>query len=288
MTIRLLAALIAFGLVRLLPPRAWGQAGRGFRRWVDSLRDLHGAARVLLVLLVPVLACLLLTALLYYTSPTAWILLPFDVLVLLFCFRPRDFDVDLEAILNAVDVPSRERAAQALADDGERIAWNAVALRKATAYAALRRRFGTLLWFFLLGPAAALLYRLAQRLGRDETLPLDDASRRAGTRFANLLDWLPAQLLVFTLAVVGHWEAVIQSWKRWHAQARGIGCLEEPAFLGAAACADITVHVEAGDGYVEEHSEPLQELARIRDTLARARVAWFVVVALVVLGGWLR
>lgn len=288
MTIRLLAALIALGLVRLASPRARGRAGASFRRWVHSLRDVHGAARVLLVLLIPALACLLLASLLHYASPTVWVLLPFDVLVLLLCFGPRDVDADLAAILHAADLPGRERAARALDDDGEPIAWNAVALCEAVAYAALRRRFGTLFWFFLLGPAAAVLYRLAQRLGRDGTLSLDDASRDASLRFANLLDWLPAQVLVFTLAVVGHWEAVIQAWKRWHARRHGWDCLEEPGFLGAAACADITVDIEAGDGYVEERSEPLRELVRIRDALARARVAWLAVVALIVLGGWLR
>jgi membrane protein required for beta-lactamase induction len=71
----------------------------------------------------------------------------FALAVLLYCFGPREFEADLEAILGAPDGASREAAAQALADDGRPIAWNAPALGEAVAYAALRRRFAVLLWF---------------------------------------------------------------------------------------------------------------------------------------------
>jgi AmpE protein len=212
----------------------------------------------------------------------------FALAVLLYCFGPREFEADLEAILGAPDGASREAAAQALADDGTPIAWNAPALGEAIVYAALRRRFAVLLWFFLLGPAGALLYRLAQTLGRDDALRLDPSGRVAAGYVANALDWLPAQLLTFTLAVVGHWEAVIGAWQRWHSQAAptswyGAG----PGFLGAAARADVLIDIEAGDGYAEEHGDPLAELRRLRSALLRALLAWLSVVALIVIGGWL-
>lgn len=285
MAISLLTALIALGLLHLMPSLArWRDAGL-FRHWVALLADTSGASRVLPALLLPLLLCLLLAWLLGHTALGT---LLFSLLVLLYCLGPREFEADLEAILAAPDDVRREAAAQALVDDGSAVAWNAPALGVAIAYAALRRRFGVLLWFFLLGPVGALLYRLAQTLNRESALPLDPDSRRVASHVANALDWLPAQLLVFTLAVVGHWEAVIGAWRRWHQQAAPTSWYRDgPDFLGAAAQADILIDIEAGDGYAEEHSNPLVELVRLRSALLRALLAWLSVVALIVLGGWL-
>lgn len=287
MAVRLLAALIALGLVHLLPQLARWHAYGLFRRWVAALRDLHGVPRVIVVLAVPVAFCLLLAVLLHHSMLADLALLLFDTLVLLFCFGPRALEADLEGVLHATDAPSREAAAQKLDDSGDRVECTAHALGAAISFAALRRRFGALLWFFLLGPAGALLYRLGQTLGRDGDMPLDDTSRRAASRFANTLDWIPAQLLVFTLAVVGHWDAVIGAWKRWHQQwGASHGYQEGPGFLAAAAFADIAVEIDAGDGYAEERIDPMLELVRMRSALLRALVAWLSVIALIVLGGW--
>lgn len=287
MAIRLLAALVALGLLHLLPRLAQWHVDGMWRRWIGSLGDMSGAGRVGVLVAVPTLLCIALARLLQQTPLGDFALLALDVLILMFCFGPRAFEADLEAILHANDTPSREAAAQKLASHGERVAWNAHALGEAIAFAALRRRFGALLWFFLLGPAGALLYRLTQSLGRDESLSLDTASAGAARQFANALDWVPAQLLVFTLAVVGHWDAVIQAWGRWRRQAGpGHWYRDEPGFLADAACADIAVEIEAGDGYAEERSEPQLELVRMRSAFLRALVAWLSVIALVVMGGW--
>lgn len=287
MAISLLVALIALGLLHVMPQLAHWRGDGVFRRWVAQLADTSGSGRVLLALLLPVALCTLLWWLLGHMLLGELLQMLFSLAVLLYCFGPREFEADLETILKAPDGASREAAAQALSDDGETVAWNAPALGVAIAYAALRRRFGVLLWFFLLGPVGALLYRLAQRLGRDESLRLDPASRTAARYIANALDWPAAQLLTFTLAVVGHWDAVIGAWKRWHSQAAATSWYSVgPGFLGAAAQADVLIDIEAGDGYAEEHSDPLIELVRLRGALLRALLAWLSVVALIVLGGW--
>lgn len=288
MAIELLAALLALGLLHLLPQLAQWRSDAVFRRWVAQLDDTAGRGRVLLTLIAPVLLCLLLAGLLGRLPLGGLLQLALAVAVLLYSFGPREFEADLEAILHAPDRPTREAAAQHLAEPGEQVSWNAHALGEAIALAALRRRFGVLLWFFLLGPAGALLYRLAQALGRDDTLPLDAGSATHARYVANALDWLPAHLLVFTLALVGHWEAVIGAWQGWRQRAAvGVWYAAEPGFLGAAACADIAVEIEAGDGYAEERTDPLLELRRMRSAFLRALLAWLSVIALIVLGGWL-
>ncbi|KLD64352.1 regulatory signaling modulator protein AmpE [Dyella japonica] len=288
MAVCLLAALIALGLVHVMPQLVHWRGDGGFRRWVAQLGDTSGPARVAVTLGVPVVLCLIAIWLIDLLPGSDLFRLIFSLVVLLYCFGPHAYEADLEAIIKAPDQPSREAAAQALSDDGEPVAWSALALGEATAYAALRRRFGVLLWFFLLGPAGALLYRLAQTLGRDQTLRLDTAARNAARSFANMADWLPAQLMVFTLALVGHWDAVIGAWKRWHQQQPpNSWYVEGPGFLGAAARADVQVDIEAGDGYAEERIDTLAELIRLRGALLRALLAWLSVVALIVLAGWM-
>jgi AmpE protein len=145
-----------------------------------------------------------------------------------------------------------------------------------------------LLWFFLLGAAGALAYRLAQTLARDAALQRDNDTA-AAQYLANAVDWVPAQLLTFTLALVGHWEAVIAAWRRWHSQAQATSWYRQgPDFLGAAAQANVQTDIEGGDGYSEEYGDPLTELRRLRSTLLRALLAWLSIVALIVIGGWLR
>jgi AmpE protein len=288
MAVSLLSALIALGLVHVMPQLVHWRGDGGFRRWVAQLGDTSGPARVAVTLGVPVVLCLVAIWLISLLPGSELFRLAFSLLVLLYCFGPHAYEADLEAIIKAPDQPSREAAAQALSDDGDPVSWNAVALGEATVYAALRRRFGVLLWFFLLGPAGALLYRLAQTLGRDQSLRLDSGARQAARSFANVGDWLPAQLMVFTLALVGHWDAVIGAWKRWHQQqSPNSWYVEGPGFLGAAARADVQVDIEAGDGYAEERIDTLGELVRLRGTLLRALLAWLSVVALIVLAGWM-
>ncbi len=288
MAVRLLATLLALGLLHLLPQLAQWRHDSVFRRWVRQLDDVGGAARVWLALLPPTLLCLLLTGLVASMPMGELGRLLLSLAVLLYALGPREFEADLEAILSASDPIARDAAAQALHEAGKPVAWNAHALGEAIALAALRRRFGVLLWFFLLGPAGALLYRLAQGLGRDDTLELEGDSRLHARHVANAMDWLPAQALVLTLALIGHWEAVMNAWRDWHRSATSNSWFTRgPGFLASAACADIASEIEAGDGYAEETSDPLLELVRMRSALLRALLAWLSVVALVVLAGWL-
>lgn len=288
MAIRLLAALIALGLLHVQPQLACWRGDAGFRRWVHQLADTNGVGRVALAVLVPVVVCALVIWILHRLPLSALLLLIFALAVLLFSLGPHAFEADMEAILRAPDQGSREAAAQVLSDDGETVAWRTADLGEATAYAALRRRFGVLFWFFVLGPIGALLYRLARQLGHDTSLALDADARIKARYLANALDWLPAQLMVFTLALVGHWDAVIGAWRRWHQQAApNSWYLSNPDFLGAAARADVLTDIEGGDGYVEERTDPLHELRRLRDALLRALLAWLSVVALMVMGSWL-
>jgi adenosylcobinamide-phosphate synthase len=89
-----------------------------------------------------------------------------------------------------------------------------------------RHVFAPLFWFFLLGPAGAVLYRLAHFFcyswGAGREGEFGDFARRA---FA-LVDWLPVRLTAAAFAVVGDFEDAVFCWRsqagRWPEEASGI------------------------------------------------------------------
>ncbi|KAG9610303.1 hypothetical protein KCV01_g3227, partial [Aureobasidium melanogenum] len=197
MALRLLAVLIALVIVWSVPQLARWRDDRWFRSWVNRLADLSGAGRVAVLLLVPVIGCAILGGILRALPlfDIAWFV--FALLVLVYALGPREIETDLDAVLHASDTLRRDEAVAALRHDEQPLPWFAPALVEAAFYAALRRRFGVLFWFFLLGPVGALGYRLAQSLGRDASLSLDGDARSAARRLADALDWIPAHLMVF-------------------------------------------------------------------------------------------
>lgn len=288
MAVPLLVVLLALALLHAWPRLAQRREDGLFQYWVRQLAETRGYARAALAVLPAVLVCLLLWLLLGHLTMAPWLQALFALAVLVYCLGPREFRTDVEAIVTAPDLSARVAAAQRLSTDGEVVGWGARALGRAVVYAALRRRFAVLLWFFALGPAGALAYRLVQQLARDPALQRSDDAE-APRYLANAADWLPAQALTFTLALVGHWEAVIAAWQLWRAHAAPTSWYAEgPSFLGAAAQADISRdldEVEADD--MDQHA-PMAELLRLRSTLSRALLAWLSVVALIVIGSWLR
>src|SRR6185312_5960844 len=146
MAIRLLAALIDLGLLHVAPQLAGWRRDGLFRRWVAQLSDTSGAGRVVLALLPPLVICALLAWLFAHTLLGELPRLLFALVVLLYCFGPREFERDLEAILAAPDGVSRDaaplrRAAVVLpARSGRRVAVSAGADVESRRFAGARRR----------------------------------------------------------------------------------------------------------------------------------------------------
>ncbi|MGN6480612.1 beta-lactamase induction protein [Luteibacter sp.] len=286
MALRLLAVLIALVIAWSVPQLARWRDERWFRSWVSRLGDTSGAGRVAIILLVPVVACAIIAGILRALPffDVAWLL--FAVVVLVYCLGPREIESDIDAITRATDTLRRDEAVAALQSGADPLPWFAPALVEATFFAALRRRFGVLLWFFLLGPAGALGYRLAQNLGRDASLALDADARSAAQRLADALDWIPAHLMVFAMALVSDFDAVMGAWRHWHHQSGSPRSRLDPDFLGAVARAGVDADVEAGDGYAQDVSDPIAELEDARRVIRRVLVVWLTVVAVIVLAAW--
>ena len=286
MALRLLAILVALIVVWSVPQLSRWRDDRWFRGWTNRLGDTAGPGRVAIILLVPVVACAIIAGILRALPffDLAWI--AFAIVVLAYALGPREIETDIDAILRAPDTLRRDEALAALRRDGEPLAWFAPAVVEAAFYGALRRRFGVILWFLILGPAGALGYRLAQMLGRDASLSLDAATRTAARRLADALDWIPCHLMVFAMALVSDFDAVIGAWKHWHRTSGSPRSRLDPDFLGAVARAGVDADVEAGDGYVHDVSDPVAELEDARRVIRRVLVVWLAVVASIVLAAW--
>ncbi|HEU5435680.1 MAG TPA: CobD/CbiB family protein [Telluria sp.] len=93
-----------------------------------------------------------------------------------------------------------------------------------------RNVFGVFFWFLMpLGPACAVMYRVAEYLARAWNEP-DHMRGEAFGQFAAKafywIDWVPVRLTAVAFAVVGNFEDAIYAWRnfahRWADEAKGI------------------------------------------------------------------
>ncbi|NCT67483.1 MAG: regulatory signaling modulator protein AmpE [Rhodanobacteraceae bacterium] len=286
----LLAILLAVAAAHALPDLARWRDFSWLQVWLARWsREGTGArpAAILLPLLLVVLCGLIGLALQHvlFGLPA----FAFAVIVLYYCWGPRDLDADVDAVLKAPDSERRHAAAQALRPDPALapLPLESAPLVEATFASALSRWFGVLFWFVLLGPAGALGYRAVQLIARHPAFTAEVAAEQRSRleRIALVLDWAPSHLVALTLALVSDFDAVIRTWRDYHA-AHGQGYFTlDLGFLGALARAGIDADVVAGDGYAADVDDPLVELADARTVLRRILVVWLVLVALVALAG---
>ena len=215
--------------------------------------------------------------------------LAFMIIVLYLCWGPRDLDADIDAVLKAPDSERRREAAQRLADGVRESAvpFTAPALVEASFAAALSRRFGVLFWFAVLGPVGALAYRLIHLLARAPAFAEVAGKARATLeRAALILDWAPAHLLAWSLALVSDFDAIVRAWQDYH-RAHGQGYFTlDLGFLAFIARAGIDADVAAGDGGTDSLGDPVAELADAQTVLRRVLYVWLALIAVIALGGW--
>jgi len=290
MTIAFIAILLVLLVAHGAPDLArWRDFG-WLRRWQEQVGRVGGDVFGLLLCVgAPVLACALLQLAL-----RGWVLallrLAFAVAVLFYCWGPRDLERDAEAIDKAPDGDQRLAAAQALRPDEAQqpVSFAAADLVEATFFSALRRWFGVLFWFSVLGPAGALLYRLVQLLAFAPAFAEGQSSAQHGLleRAARLLDWLPSHLMALCLALVSDFDAVFKTWRDYHAaNGKGYASLDL-GFLSAIARASVDADVAADSDGETSARNPRVALDDAMVLVRRVLIVWLTILAVVVLAGW--
>jgi AmpE protein len=286
-----LVILTAWLLLQWLGPSSFLHRDRWLHLWYlradGVLAPLPQPLRLLLIALLPPLLVAVL-ALLLAPLLGGVLLFALQLLVLSYSLGRGDFNVaidaylerwqrgDLEAAyqvaLQQAAVPVEEGDAPVPVDDCAALHRQ---MRGHVVYGGLERWFAVVFWFFLLGPAAALFYRILQLLQRDAHSGAGE--RRWLAQWLLWLEWLPARLLGLAFAITGNFVDCFRVWRESFsglpptrelllryaekalpgAVAQGSGCAE-PAFLAAAAT----------------------ELDELRDMLRRSAICWLVVFAL--------
>lgn len=287
-----LVILTAWALQRLLGPASPLHRDRWLAYWHqragDALAALPPPARLLAIAALPCLAL----------QFAAWLLAPWlagsllfllQLVTLLYSLGRGDLDAALHAYLERWRRGDFEAAYRELEDPAEAIqaapagerpaaavddrAGLHAAMRGALVYAGFERWFAVVFWFFLLGPAAALFYRLLQLSARLPNAPAVESALLQ--RWVAWLEWLPARLLGLAFAVAGNFVGCFRAW-RGTLMAR----LPTRELLLAYADQALAPDRAGGEGPGWEQ-RAVDELVELRALLARAAVAWLVLFALV-------
>lgn len=293
MATTLLAVVLALAAAYALPDLRRLRDFSWLKHWLSAWNsDGKGGARgfpLILVALLVVVGCLLVQGAIRHVmfGLPAFAL---AVALLYYSLGPRDLERDIDAVLAPSDDATRLSAAQALRPDPaiEPLPLESAALVEATFVSALSRLFGVLFWFVILGPAGAIGYRVVQLMARAPLIrdELSAADRNLSERVARILDWAPAHLLTFALALASDFDRVIKAWRAYHA-AHGQGWFSlDLGFLPVVARSGVDADVIAGDGYATDVSDPLGELADARALIRRVLVIWLVAIAVLALCGW--
>lgn len=225
----------------------------------------------------------------------------FGVAAVFYAWGPRDLDIDVDAVADASDAAGRGEAlarlrpvaAAGAADPGDEVGRVFIA--------ALRRWFGVLFWFVVLGATGALLYRLVAIAAEEEpALYLPAGTVDGARRLLRLLDWPVAQLMALSLALVGNFDVVVSAWK----SAGGAALRSGVDVLGAAGRASVRRELDdaavdgldpAGAGAAGLAAVPMASaldaplVQALRDAMSlvwRVLLAWLAVLALFVVAGW--
>ena len=231
---------------------------RATARNFDAGRDGHALVVWCITVLVPALACWGIYAALVQLHSLLG--LAFDVVVLYLTLGFRQFSHYFTDIRDSLERNDEEEARRLLAEwrhlDASELPPSEFArhLVEHSLLAAHRHVFGVFFWFVLcstfgLGPAGAVLYRLAEFVSRywlyrsgEGGIAVNERLSALSLRLFQGLDHVPARLTASGFAVVGNFEEAINGWRRdaalWKYRNEGV-------ILAAAAGA---VGVQLGGG----------------------------------------
>jgi AmpE protein len=208
----------------------------------------------------------------------------FAIAVLIYTFGPRDLDVDVRNVIRAEDEEDQTEALEtllggAVPDDPDACQNAAI---DAVFNQALKRWFGIIFWFALLGVFGAILYRLANWLN-DGEFGLFDEQKDLIKRTCGLMDWPAAQLITLSLAIATDFDSVYRAWKKYHDE-RGHGLFEasNEFMLTCARTIVKTGHAE-NDGYADQLQGPLASIKLSMDLVWRVLGVWATVLAILLL-----
>jgi len=259
-----LISIILSLLLEQVRPMAVGRVDAWLNGWAQFLENRlnagersHGVAAWTLGVAVPALLVLALYLFLLANNMVAAVL--FNIALLYLTTGFRQFSHYFTDIQMALRMGELDRARQLLGEwrgaSAEHLNSGEIARLaiEESLLASHRHVFAPLFWFVILGPAGAVLYRLARHLyrswGRSARGELGDFGECAERAFA-IVDWLPVRLTAAAFAVVGDFEDAVYCWRsqasRWPEEAPGILLATGAGALGVRL--GMPIHAAGGIG----------------------------------------
>lgn len=253
----------------------------------------------IVAIFVPVIAAVFMLQWLLHGRMWGLLELLFSIAVVTYCLGPEVFNQQVDAYLDAAEAGEHDKAktiAQRLVGGpvSDNIHRQAREVTTAILYEGNIRIFAVLFWFLILGPAGALLYRVASALVHDSraraALPdadTNDAEQLAiAERVYGILDWAPAHLLSLTFFLAGSFD---DAWHGWQKARQTKQSFTENSRSVVVATGYGAMQHEVDDAVTDEASVEEYDLQWIRTARAlvlRSLVVWLAVVALLTMAGW--
>ena len=203
-----------------------GYFDRGLRLLRGGIPSQLGAILIVLVPVIPVAAFAIVFRDVLYGLPY----LAFAVLMLMFSLGPRDLEDEVEEYIEALhagDTQRADRIAKELleTDAPPESRKRKMAIEEAIFIQSNNRLFGVLLWFMLLGPAGAWLFRVSDMCRRRAMYEAGRAETASGEkpgylkfaqRVHGVVAWLPARLVAVSFALAGSFEGAVSDWRSYY------------------------------------------------------------------------
>lgn len=271
----LIAILLAVALDRYVPDRHGFKPFAWYRDWAESIEQrfnggsrIHGVAAVLLAIVPIVLGVVLARYVLVEISPVLGFV--FDILMLYICLDIYRLCNGARAIADTLDAGDvREADAQLKELAGKSAATLSEAgIAHATVEAVLKQGsaliISPLFWFILLGPAGAVLQRLASILDKlwGHRYERFVEFGWAAARLDDLLQWIPARITALSYAIMGSFEDALHCWRR----RMGVWSDINSGPLLASGLGAMHMQNCEAMGEVSEYDEPAANLSIIPDS----------------------
>lgn len=200
--------------------RYWGWYER-YQRFI--IQKLPGQTPYILLaaIIIPLIVAVLIIELLTNNLLFGFIKLAYSILLILYCFGPRNLWVDMFACLNLIaegDIPSLAEKLNTTfnmsnsSTDPQTVHqdwFNAIFIQ------ANRRVFAIVFWFGFFGLAGVLFYRLISLSSQEsEKEALPPTSRTAG-QIESYLDWASIRVLTLLFALGGNFSRVLSAWRSY-------------------------------------------------------------------------
>ncbi len=214
----------------------------------------------------------------------------FSALMLFYCLRFQRLDEDVDAVSAALEHGDHERAGQLAGKilDTQPDSEQDMVQQVCTALLVNvnERLFAVIVWFALLGPLGALMYRLSWYYSEQSAMS-DSGFRAASHQLHAILNWLPARLLVIAYAVVGSFEDALHGWRQaYHDAPDDMEAMNQAIIASAGGNA---MHIDRyirADTSVGEVELEIEAMHASHDLVFRSMLAWGFVIAILTVAGW--